>query len=135
MLELVYKNSNFSGVSFPSLTLCLQISCHLPFLNHYQEEKSYLGLMENNGIPSASSKLPPNCGSHLLCFYYLICRLSSGGLTGSGFGPYYRRRRITRWVAGILRQPRWRCLQDTVGDSVIELRYRCCFWKLYFFPL
>jgi hypothetical protein len=60
------------------------------------------------------------------------------GLTGSGFGPYYRRKRIAkwwRWVAGILRQPRWRCLQDTVGDLAIELFGRCRLWKLFLFPL
>jgi len=55
------------------------------------------------------------------------------GRTGPGSDHYYRRRRMAkwwRWVVGRLRQPWWRCLQETFGDSVIELRFRCCFGKL-----
>ena len=50
------------------------------------------------------------------------------GPIGPRPGPYFRRRRIAnwwKWDAEILRQPQWRCLQDTVGDLVIKLLYRC----------
>ena len=58
------------------------------------------------------------------------------GSTGSGSGPYHRKRRIVkwwRWDAGILRQPWWRCLQGTVGDLVIELLFRCWVCKPFFY--
>ena len=67
--------------------------------------------------------------------HHIICRLSFGGPTGPGLGPYYRRRiaRRWRWDAGLLRQPRWRCLQDTVGNLVIELLFRYWVCKPFFY--